>query len=388
MTLAGAHFLVDNYSSMLGAFLPFLHQKLNLSLSQAGILAGMLIFSSSLMQPLYGYLADRIQHRGFAALGPGLAGLFISMLGLAPDFFTLMLLVVLGGVGIASFHPQAAAVTSEQAGDHHGYQMSIFITGGMIGYALGPIYITTIISLAGLGYSYWAALPGLLMSAYMLVYGPSPRRTEVNSDHPRFRQQVTTKLRPLILLYFLVVIRSILQMVFVAFLPLYFTMQGYTEMQASRNLTLFLLSGGTAGFLGGLLADRFGGRTVIAWSMLASFPLLMGFLLTDGLVAILLAVAGGGALLFTTPVNIVMAQKLVPQAAGTISALMMGFAWGVGGGFVPMVGFLSDSFGLETTLIGLVFLTVPGFFVALALPALRKPDDFTQLVGVPLEPRL
>lgn len=372
VALSAGHFLIDNYSSMLGAFLPFLHRELNLSLTQAGILGGTLIFSSSLLQPVYGYLADRFQHKAFAALGPGIAGVFIAALGLAPNFYTLLLLLFLGGVGIAAFHPQGAAVTSElSAGGRRGYPMSVFITGGMIGYALGPIFITSVIMLAGLKQSYWAAVPGILMSVYLLRYGPAPSKVEVLSRRQRFSQQLREKRKPLLTLYFLVVIRSAIQMAFVSFLPLYFTMRGYTEMRGSQFLTLFLLCGGTAGFLGGILADRFGGKRIIGLSMAGALPLLLGFLWTDGALSVILCAAGGAFLLFTNPVNIVMAQELVPEGASTVSALMMGFAWGMGGFFVPLAGLGGELFGLQMTLTALVLLTFPGIILSLALPETR-----------------
>ena len=132
LTLSAAHFCIDAYTSMLGAFLPFLHQELNLSLTQAGILGGALIFSSALMQPLYGYLADRMRSKLFVALGPAIAGVFICAMGMAPDFYTLVLLVMLGGIGIAAFHPQGAAITARTSSRGHGYQMSVFITGGAL----------------------------------------------------------------------------------------------------------------------------------------------------------------------------------------------------------------------------------------------------------------
>lgn len=366
--LAAGHFCVDNYSTMLGAFLPFLHQRLNLSLAQAGVLGGVLVFSSSFMQPLYGYLADRFPHKAFAALSPAIAGVFLSSLGLAPDFLSLAALLMLGGVGIAAFHPQAAAVTAQVSGRDRGYQMSVFITAGMIGYALGPVYITSVISVAGLERSYWAAVPGILMSLYLLLYGPSPIKVEAHPRRLRVAEQVRDKLRPLAILYFLVVIRSAVQVVFVSFLPFYFTTRGFTEVQSSQLLTLFLLAGGTAGFFGGVLADRFGGRTIIALSMIGCLPLLLGSLWTSGLLSMLFCIAGGAFLLFTTPVNVVMAQTLVPHGASTVSALMMGFAWGMGGLLVPVTGLLSDLYGLQAAMSGVVLLTVPGFLLCLALP--------------------
>jgi MFS transporter, FSR family, fosmidomycin resistance protein len=103
--------------------------------------------------------------------------------------------------------------------------------------------------------------------------------------------------------------------------------------------------------------------------MVGSLPFLLAFLWTRGPLSVLLCAAGGAFLLFTNAVNIVMAQKLVPEGASTVSALMMGFAWGMGGMIVPLAGVCSDIFGLQWTLTAVVLLAFPGFLLSLALPA-------------------
>ena len=268
VTLSLAHFFIDIYSSMLGAFLPFLHQEFNLSLSQAGILGAALIFSSALLQPLYGYLADRFGGNLFVVLSPGITGIFICALGIAPNFQVMVALVILGGVGVAAFHPQGASSATAKSPDHdQGSQMSVFIAGGMLGYGLGPLYITLMVSLVGLERSYWAAAPGVLMTIYLLLFGSIPVRDKPTTTRVSLRKRLLEQQRPLLLLYLLVVARSINQIVFVSFLPLYFTLQGYTGEQAGQLLTLFLLFGGPSSLLGGILADRFGGKIIIIISL-------------------------------------------------------------------------------------------------------------------------
>ena len=368
LILASAHFLIDCYSSMYGAFLPFLYQERGLSLGQAGILGGALAFSGALTQPLYGYLADRLRSRVFLVAGPALAAIFISSLGLAPNFSLMLPMVVLGGVGIAAFHPQGAGVTSQLSEGRRGFYMSVFISVGMAGYALGPLYITAIITLAGLHNSYWAALPGVAMTLYLAVRGPSPP-AQRRVRHGRLVARLRRNRKPLFILYMLVVVRASIQMSFVAFLPLYLTTRGYSAVEGSQILTLFLAAGGTAGFLGGLLSDRFGGKGLIMVSMLGCCPLLLGFLWTEGWISILLCAAGSAFLLSTAPVNVVLAQQLVPEGVSTVSAFLMGFAWGVGGLFIPGVGFLSEGMGLQMALSGIALLGVPGILMAMALPA-------------------
>src|ERR1700730_4643952 len=62
------HFFIGLYSSALSTFQPLLGDKLGLSLTQAGILGGLMVFSASVMQPVYGYLSDRVYTRLFSVL--------------------------------------------------------------------------------------------------------------------------------------------------------------------------------------------------------------------------------------------------------------------------------------------------------------------------------
>ena len=121
--------------------------------------------------------------------------------------------------------------------------------------------------------------------------------------------------------------------------------------------------------MGGTLADRFGGRRVIMISMIGSVPFLALFLFTSGIVSTLALMMGGLILLFTIPVNVVMGQELAPSQTGTVSALMMGFAWGSAGLiFIPLTGWVSDVFSMQTAFTGLVAFPLIGFFLALKLP--------------------
>ncbi len=366
--LCAGHFLVDTYSSMLGAFLPFLHESLNLTLTQAGLLGGGLILSGSFLQPLYGFLADHVRHKVIFALGPAIAGIFISSLGLAPGFWTLLILVILGGVGIATFHPQAVSIVSSACRRRQGVHVSLFIASGMVGYACGPVYIGTLLSLFGLPNSYWAAIPGVGISIYLLAVGPSPPRKSLQDRERSLLPELGRHFNLLTTLFVLVVLRSAVQLVWVAFLPLLFTLRGHGELVGSQILSLFLLLGATASFFGGVLNDKIGGKKVILISHLGFAPLLMLSLHTEGLTSMLLSVLGGGFLLLTLPVHVLMAQRTIPHGASTVSALMMGFAWGVGGIAVPLVGILSDRIGLESALMILLVVTLPGVLVAANLP--------------------
>jgi len=370
LLLSCGHFFIDLYSSALGALQPLLVSRYSLSLLQAGFLGGLLSFSSSVMQPFYGYLSDRWHFRGFTILSPFLAGLFISCLGLAGGYSSLLLLVFLGGVGIAAFHPQGTAHAAEAWSHRRGTGMAVFITTGTVGLSLGPTYFSQLTSWLGLERAYWGALPGLVITLVLAACLPAPAGGE---QRPGARLDLTPLRRvwkPMLLLYLLVVIRSVIQVTFGQFLPLYLHLErGFDLSSASYVLTLFLFGGAMGGLLGGSLADRFGGNRIVMVSMAGSLPFLILFLSTRGWISLASLFAGGLILLFTVPVNVTMAQSLVPGQSGTVSALMMGFAWGMAGLVViPLVGFFADRVGLHSALWGVVLLPLLGFLLALKLP--------------------
>jgi FSR family fosmidomycin resistance protein-like MFS transporter len=246
--------------------------------------------------------------------------------------------------------------------------MSLYVTAGTIGFALGPIFITAVIQLLGLASSYWAAIPGLLVTVLLYAYAPSPAVFQSHSP-VSLRDQVRGFMRPLLVLYSLVVIRSIFYSGISSFLSIYYTQHGYSASRANQFLSIFLFAGGSAGLAGGWLADRYSGKRMLAISFIGSLPLFLGFLLTDGVWSVVLSAAGSAVLLFSSPLNIVMAQKLMPRAASTVAALTMGFAWGTAGLFIQVVGSGIESFGFHFTFAILILLTLPGFVLTLFLPA-------------------
>lgn len=368
-SLTFGHFTVDLYSSALGALQPLLASKFSLSLTRAGILSSVLILSASVAQPVYGYLSDRFHSRAFTVLAPAVAAVFISGIGWAPSYPWLLMLVLLGGVGVASFHPQGSAWAVREAGRQPGQAMALFITGGALGYALGPTYFSAILGRWGLDYLYWGALPGVAGTFLLLQLKPdyvSRRRATKSFDW----RPLAAVWKPLLLLYLAVFLRSILQIAFAQFLPLYLHRErGFSIASAGYALSAFLAAGAAGGFLGGRLADRFGGRKIILFSMGASVPFFVLFFLNTGWVAITSLVLGGFILLFTIPVNVVMAQQLAPSQAATVSALLMGFAWGMAGlVFVPLIGLVADALSLHAALASLTIFPLIGFFLALKLP--------------------
>ncbi|MGH9721150.1 MAG: MFS transporter [Bryobacteraceae bacterium] len=362
-----AHLFVDLYSMALSAMQPVLIDRFRMTLTQAGFLSGLMVFASSVMQPLYGYLSDRFHTRMFTVLAPAVAAVFISSLGLAPAYWALIPMVFLGGAGVASFHPQATA--NATAGFEYRQRfMAIFISAGTVGLSLGPTYFSLAIKNLGFTNTWVAAIPGVIVSIFLfwyLKFSPSRSASESRFDLGALR----FVWKPMTIHYFLVFLRSVVQVTFAQLMPLYLHIQrGYPTMEASYFTTLYMFAGALGGFIGGNLADGFGGRRIILISMLGCVPFLLLFVLTEGWISIAGLVLGASILLFTIPVNVTMAQELAPKQAGTVSALMMGFSWGMAGMiFIPLTGWVSDHFSMQHAFTGLVMFPLIGFFLALKL---------------------
>jgi FSR family fosmidomycin resistance protein-like MFS transporter len=211
------------------------------------------------------------------------------------------------------------------------------------------------------------SFPAVLATILLLWLAPDPE------PHPgRRRNGLAAALwkdrKPLALLYLIVVVRGTVQLVYQGFLPLYFIETGYSLATASQALSVFLGVGVIGGLTGGILSDRFGGRFVIRLAMAGSLPfLLLAFLLPSGWQLAFLSI-GYAFILLTMPVNLLMAQDHVPEHRSTISSLMMGFAWGVGGAVAPLVGKLADVYGLSAALMLVAGLPLVGAVLAWMLP--------------------
>lgn len=367
--LSLGHFFVDLYSGSLGVLQPFLVEKLRLTLAQAGLLGGLLVFSSSVTQPLYGVFSDRFRTPLFSALGPAVAGVFILAGALAPSYGLALALMTLGGAGVSAFHPQASSWAAAGMKSHRARWMAVFISAGTLGIAVAPVFFKEFIARFGFDRLAWAAAPGVLVSAacLALVRPPARRRME-NTGHGV--AGLRRAWRTLTILYFGVFFRSAVQVVFAQFLVLYLSRErGFSLHQAAYVLTAYLAGGALGGIVGGQLSAWFGPKQVIAHSFLWSAPLMSVFFLTASPWGVLFLVAGGLVLLFTIPVNVTVAQRLVPEQAGTVSALLMGFAWGAAGMvFVPLTGWLADRTSLHTALSSLLVFPVLGWVLSRKLP--------------------
>lgn len=370
LLLCLGHFSVDFYSGALATLQPLLVERYSLNLSQVGTLSGVFMLGSAVCQLFFGMISDRLPSRLFVVFGLLTAGIFLSSLGLARGYGELLMLALVGGMGVAAFHPLSTSQVTVNAGVRRGLVMSIFITSGMVGLSLGPTFFSFLAQRLGLDRLSLAALPAIVVAGFLFWSLPASLNSGHQDKPPFDWEPFRRQWKPLLLQYVLVVLRSVVHLGVAQFLTIYlYTQRGFTLGQASLWLTVFFASSAVAAMIGGSIADRVGGRKVVLFSMIATVPFWVLFLATTGWPSLVGLFFGALILLLTNPVIIVMAQELVPTQAGTASALVMGFGWGMAGiTFIPMIGWLADRVGLELVLWGVILLPLAGFLLALKLP--------------------
>ncbi len=379
---ASTHFVVDAYGNMFAPLLPLLIPQLNLSLQTVGVLAMCFQLASSVSQLAFGTLADRWRPRVLLMGGPVISVLVLSLIGTSTSTAMLAGLLLFGGLGGAAFHPPAAALVHAVSGDRKGLAMSTHISGGSLGFALAPVVFAPAVAYLGVSWAWLVAIPGILALSYTLRL---IRRVEIPRKHSKEGwSHLRPYAKPLALLYLIVVLRTLTANSLSVFLPVLLDRQGMSVGEVSFAVSTYLFVSTVGGFLGGPLADRYGARRVIMWSLVSSVPFLLAGQLTSGWTLTLLVSFGGFLLQSTLPVNVTFGQQIAPVSAATVSSLMMGFAWGVGSFLAPVVGLLGDRMGLNVALA--LTAVVPLLAAVVAIPLPRRVPTPSALEPAPLQP--
>ena len=357
------HLLNDGFGSILAPLLPFLIDRLDLSLAMAGLLGTTRIVTNSLMQPWLGHLADRVQRPSLVIIGPILTITAMSLLGRAGSFPILILLMFVSGLGTALFHPVAASLVTVGVERRRGLLMAFFSSGGSFGGALAPIVIVAYTQAFGLNRTPWLAIPGLLL---VLAFAIPLRRVlpeAIRRTHARFRLAHLPK--RFFLLWTVIVLQSTTATAFSTFLAVLVTQREGSALAGGASISAFLLTGAIGSFFAGNLSDRWGRKAVMLGSMLASTPLYLLFLHGPRIAVLPVIAVAGLFALSATPVGVVAAQECLPGRTGLVSGLVMGLAWGVGGLALTPIGWLADRFGLIAVMSVVALLPLIGAIVFL-----------------------
>ncbi len=332
-----AHGLVDIFASVIQPLWPDLQRRL--AVDEGTIQWAFVTWSlaTSVSQLLFGFWGDRGRRRWLIWVGPTLGVLCLSSIGLVRSLTQLNVLLIVGGLGVAAFHPEAAALAGSSAPGNRSRAMSLFAVGGSIGQAVGPIYGGTLTTRFGLPALAWSMIWGLGVLG-LLVIGlrrmpEEPDRSERSADGPPAWREIARTRGPAL---FLVLWIGVLRVLAVLGVPLGLAFllkdEGRTNAEIGLPQSLFLAGVGVGGLVCALFVRRSGERRVL-WMLPLPVAPLLGLIPWAGSGPMLLAgLAVAGVLLGATlPILVSYGQQLLPEGQRTASSITMGVTYGLGG---------------------------------------------------------
>jgi FSR family fosmidomycin resistance protein-like MFS transporter len=367
-TLSSGHLATDFAGGALPALLPFLKDRFGLSYTLTAVLVLAAQLSSSLVQPLFGLWSDRRGALWLLPAGVATAGVGIALAADAPTYPLVVLCVLVSGLGIAAYHPEASKFAAYASGRRRASGMSLFSIGGNLGYAVAPLVTTQLVLAAGLRGGLLLALPGLAVAAALLAlrrflasFAPSSRHGDMADAPDRIGAEV--------LLLAVIAFRSVAWFGLITFVPLWEISLGHSKAHGGRLLALMLLCGGIGTLLLGPLADRLGRRAVLLGSVAVTGPAVLVYVAVGGAVGAVALGVVGASVVGTFGVSMVMSQEYLPRHVGVASGLVIGLSLGLGGIAAVALGLLADAVDLRSALYACAVAPVVAVALGAFLPA-------------------
>ena len=362
-----AHFCVDSYATLLAPILPQIIDKFDLTLAQAGLL-GTIVSICNLSQPLLGIWADRMTRRYLVPAGLLFAALCSPLLGIAPNYTVLVLVLTLGGFGVAAFHPQVFSLAGDLSGDRRSFGLALFIFGGTLGIGLTPMWVPYYVSQIGLSYLPLVSVPGLIFVG-LILYGAPLDNPNPQTGRAALLQNLGPQAWPLFLITSVVILRSVSGLGFGLYLTVLARDRGLSAIAGGMELGIYNIAGVVGALFAGYLADRTKNKPFVWGSLLLSVPALYAYIQAQDWTSYPLLVIGGGALMASNSILVAMAQELAPKNSGLASSLPLGFSWGLASLTLPFIGHLADRIGVAPTLEYLALLPLLTALLAFFLPS-------------------
>lgn len=366
LLVALGHLVIEFSNNFLPVLYPLLMPLMGLSFAQVGIIALVSSTALSLAQPAFGYFSDRWDSTRIVAASIIWIGVAMGFVGFARSYIALLILVALGSLGSAAFHPPATVIAAANSGEKRGSGLSIFSVGGNIGTALSPLWM--VFALGALGLSGTVTiLPAAAVFA-VVFYGQMKRTMARRQVAPVTRTASAADgfLIGMLLLIAATMFRSWYQVAFMTYLPTWVESTGGSLNAGSRMLAMFLFSVSVGSLIGGAAGDRYGYLAVLMTALVCIPVIHWTFLNTTGVSQLAAIVLSGVAVGCTFPTSIVLVLESWPHQAGVATGLLMGLGWWPGGLGASLTGLMADSHSLTAALRTLAFVPLIGVAFLLA----------------------
>lgn len=365
--MALAHLSIELSNQFLPVVYPVLIRTLDLTYAQIGIIALVASTATTLTQPLFGHLSDRWSPMWQVVLSVAWVGLSMGLVGFTQNYWSLLIVVALGGLGSAAFHPPGATVAATYTQKRKGAAMSMFSLGGTLGTAFSPVLMAAGLAWFGLQGT-WMITPLALVVAVFLAW--QLRSVASPAQHAANRQAMAVPLQTSVMIGLALVIlaimaRSWFQMSLMTYMPVWAEEQGQSVAYTAQLLFVFSIFVSVGTVLGGPMSDRVGRWQVMALTLGLVAPVYWVFLQLTGPLQLVTVGMIGLLVGSSLPVGLVMAQEAWPSNMGVASGLAMGLGWLPGGIGASTTGFLADQTSLLFSLQSL--LVVPAIGAAFCL---------------------
>ena len=377
---AGSHFITDIYQSFIIGLIPVLTLKFGLSLFEVGLLTATGVIAKSLFSPIFGYLSDRHGIKYYIITGPLLTSVFLSLIGIIPNYFFLLAFLFLGNLGVAAYHPASAAIAGHFGGNKKGLGSSIISFGGIFGNSLGALLIILVIEKLDIRFTPLAMIPGLI--TVIILFKLIPHTQEKNTGDnrnlfSRIKRVNKQKWYRLFLIMLATYSLHIMWITLVTFMPLYYTAANISLINIGVILLFFGMLGAAGGLLSGFIFDRHKkGNFIIQVGLTLAIPFFFFTFKTSGLISIILFVSGGLFLVSIAPVCIRMTQDLMPGNMSLASSLILGLGPGFAGMTMIFLGKAADIIGIEALVKYELILIMFAIVLLFSFPlAERGPGD-------------
>lgn len=375
-TLAAAHLVTDIFQGALPAMLPFLISERNISYASAALLIFAANATSLIIQPIFGVYSDKISAPWSLPIGILLAGVGLALTGIMPSFGAMFALTAISGIGIALYHPEGARLTNKYSGKNKTSAVSIFAAGGNIGFALGPILTTACIMAFNLKGTLFLIIPAIIMSILLFFNNKnimaSSNQIENNSSLKVTSEEKEKKdeWKPFARLTATLLCRSTIFFGFNTFLTLYFMhVLNQSELKGSIALSTLIIVGAVGTLFAGKLADKIGNKKIIIGGYALLFPLLFLFLnVHNPILAYIVLIPMGMALYAPYSPMVALGQKYLPNHVGLASGITLGLGVTMGGVISPILGLISDKYGIHAALSSLILIPLLAIVLAVKLP--------------------
>jgi FSR family fosmidomycin resistance protein-like MFS transporter len=377
------HLVLELCSQYLPVLYPVLMVNLSLNYTQVGIISLVHGVGTTLIQPLFGYLSDRWDRRWMVVLSVTWLGILLGLVGLTRSYWALLVVVGLGVLGSAAFHPSAVSVVSACGNKRRGTATSVFSLGGSLGSALSPLWVTWGVERMGLPGTTFLIPPALLTA--VLIFWLLGRQQQA-AQHAHAQRKTSLSRHTVVSLVFIVLAVMFLswfQWSFRTYLPTWLQERGLTLAGAGQMMFVFAIASGAGTLLGGALSDRVGRWPTLAACLILIGPTLWFFLLLSGVMQWALVIWMGILIGATFPISIVMAQETWPRGVGTASGLVMGLGWVPGGLGASLTGVLADRYSLTDALRTLLLPALLSVVSILAYAAIQRAARRTQALSLP-----